>query len=1415
MRRIFYTLVSVLLTAGAAFAGTGSAAPQKASSSRIIARSEAALKSARPAVKKTATFGRTALPGSLHNAPARASQMLPEIYGTVIFANGWGQSTAGVGVYAMPRTEGQYSTLQYKVDGMQGGIVVNDVYYTSLLYEVVGCPYAKAFGYDIYTGAKVFERDIDPMEVSASLTTDPTTGTIYAINYDSKALIHRLVKMHLGNGQWNSEEICTLSGSWNSVSCDANGQLWGVRRIATANSDGSMNVTGSVLCKMNKENGTFVEVGPLGVTTTYQSDADFDPISGVLYTTVSTPDSGFLATIDTATGAATKVFTYAAGEEYIGIYFATPGRPNGITDLKADISNATLSGVISFVAPRTDNLGASEGELTYKISDNGAPLASGTCAYGDTVKVNVTVTEGKHVFGARVGNAKGMSNESYVTREVVFTPDVVISLPYSNDLEGANALNGWGYIDANGDNVTWAPYNDWATENHSLRIGSSSGANLDDWAVMPAMKLEPGKVYTFKCQAWSHKNNFVEKIEGFWGAAPTVEGLNKPLFALTEVKQLAGNEQELTGEIIVEKAGYYYIGLHACSTSDKSFFLYLDNFTITAGANTKIPSPVTGFTVIPDGSSKLQATLKGTLPATDVAGNALGSIDALEIYRDDDQLVETLTEGLVPGQQFSYLDDAVLGGQHTYSVFVRNAYGRSAAATAQAFVGYPLPAAVTGAVMTEPSDRQLTVSWDEVTSDVFGLPLPSRAIRYNVYAIHGGNYEVVGRNLRDPQYTFTAPIAEGKQEYIKVEVKAETSAGEGVGSVSNMIPVGTPMAGYRESFAGRTISTPVMEEIIQGRTGTWGVYGDDTGIYAQDGDNGFIAMTAEGAKESTALITGKISLEGIENPAFAFYTYSIVAEGGNDPDTNTVEVWAREYGTEDWTVVFDNSKTVYEICGNRHETWGRVLADLSAFAGKTVQVAIVPTTVMYASVPVDNIYVTSIKDYDLQMISIKAPRKAITGNKFNVEVKVLNNGSKASGNYTVDLYADGVKMASKKVNDLAPGAYGTEIIQVEMPVLAETPVAYHAVIVHNGDQTPDNNLSNTVSVEPKHMPHPTVTDLAATVDAETNTVTLNWNEPVIETGFAETVTEGFEQADALAKEVEDWTFVDIDNAVIGGVRGYDWPGLKAGVDKAAFFVLDTEHAQGQAAADLVPRSGNKMLCAIYRQDDKTVNDWAISPILSGNAQTVTMYLRSFSSRYLETVELCYSTGSLAPTAFTVVKTVKPVPYGAWTKVELPLPEGARYFAIHNCGTNNFMLMVDDITFERGNYNDLLEIRGYNVWHNGKRANTAITADRTFVDRTAKNGDEYQVTVVYEDYGQSRGSNKVVVNSLGVDNISNAAVITAAHGRIDVRNAGASAVSVCDLQGREQFAGRGDASIAVAPGVYIVKVADRTAKVIVK
>lgn len=258
------------------------------------------------------------------------------------------------------------------------------------------------------------------------------------------------------------------------------------------------------------------------------------------------------------------------------------------------------------------------------------------------------------------------------------------------------------------------------------------------------------------------------------------------------------------------------------------------------------------------------------------------------------------------------------------------------------------------------------------------------------------------------------------------------------------------------------------------------------------------------------------------------------------------------------------------------------------------------------------------------------------------------------------------------------------------------------------------------------------------------------------------------------------------------------------------------------AGNISAHTGDIFLASLYAYDDSQVDDWAISPLLDGSAQTVSFWARSLDGEYPEKIEVSWSSGSLTPADFTTVLTVNTVA-SQWTKYEAKLPSGAKRFAVRSCAKGAFMLMLDDFTYRQGAVFSDYVVKGYNVYRDGKKINTEVIKTTTFTDKDGSididAAHSYIVTAVYthsEGEFESGPSNEASV-AAGVDDISvdsSRPVISTSPNRLTVSNAQGLDVTVYSIDGHIAAKATGNAEFNTYQGVYLVKAGRYTFKVYV-
>ncbi|MDE7120225.1 MAG: choice-of-anchor J domain-containing protein, partial [Muribaculaceae bacterium] len=317
------------------------------------------------------------------------------------------------------------------------------------------------------------------------------------------------------------------------------------------------------------------------------------------------------------------------------------------------------------------------------------------------------------------------------------------------------------------------------------------------------------------------------------------------------------------------------------------------------------------------------------------------------------------------------------------------------------------------------------------------------------------------------------------------------------------------------------------------------------------------------------------------------------------------------------------------------------------------------------------------------------------------------------------------------------------------------------------------------------------------------------------------VTDDFESYAPFAETgVGEWLFVDGDGMPVGAITDVTLPGIEW-FTPHAWWVMDNTGLNESFKAS----SGTKYLAQMYAVSDPQAtqamkcDDWIISPMLTGQAQTLTFKARSYSATYAETFEVLWSDGSTELADFNKIAARNEIA-ATWQTYTFAIPEGARRFAIRCTSYNRFMLFVDDVTFIPESERNLT-VEGYNVWRDGQLITPVPVTGTSYVDNgeaALAHVSKYVVTTVY-DKGESAASNEAVPGFVSIDGPDAGCVaVYAAQGRVIVKGAAGRHISLCGADGRSFYSGvvAGDvASYRVPAGIVIVKAGDSVFKLIVE
>lgn len=1061
----------------------------------------------------------------------------------------------------------------------------------------------------------------------------------------------------------------------------------------------------------------------------------------------------------------------------------TPAAPANVT---AAWSNGNVALDWSAVTEAADGGYLEASEVTYSVYDvDGAEVANGLAA----THLDIALAEPAGVYKiysySVKANYAGKSSAAAKSNEFgLGAYDAPVELSFATDgIFGQHIV-----VDDNNDGRTWA------LASGAARYTYSATYDADDWLISPAFNLEAGKAYEFSAEVGAQGTSYPEQIEIMLSNTPEAAEMSTEVVAKTTI---AGSEhQEINGLLKVDATGRYYLGFHAVSPADM-YYLYVYGYKIGAAIDAAAPAAVTDLKVAPDAHGALKAAISFKAPATTVGGDALTGDVKVQILRNG-ELIKELSAAA--GASMSVEDAAVAEeGTYTYTVVPSNAAGEGISSKQIVFVGAKTPVAVTGILGSE-KDGTVTLSWNAVTLDTDGEALLPENVSYNVYAgVVADNTLTVGDKLNDSPITansFTTEITPlTEQDFIYFYVESvncdkagkATSFGFVAGPAYEMPVVYTGMESLKSYF------------LSYGGNGSAGIGSSSFGFPAQDGDDEYFAVNVGQYLDSETFIeTGKIAITG-EHPVLTFYLLPIA-----DDDTNLTQVYVDCGGDE---------TLLAEITHNEYTAgeWNKIKLSLEDYIGQDVQIKLNGVVKKYIYNLYDNIKIAEDVDYDLSA-SAAAPASVATDEPFDFEVYVTNEGVKAAENFTVTCYRNGEPVETRNIATLAAGAR-LDFLFTQQLGLHETSAEFKAVVSFDADQDLANNETKTLTVTRTQSKLPKVTGLAGEITD--NGHSLTWDAIDLSNPLPAYYTEDFESGESFAQEFEGWTILDVDGNVVGGFQGVDVPGITPGASTAAFFLFDASYEQFNES--YTAASGDKYLAAMFDYQGGQTDDWAISPELLGNAQTVSFKARSYSSQYPEALQLLYTTAEDETDLDSYVKALDiPVVPGEWTEYSAEIPAGATHFALRSYGTDAFMLMVDDVTYEAITSVDAEHI-GYNVYCDNAKVNDAPLTEAAYIHLPGDEADHtYHVSAVYAE-GESELSEPVTLSQSGVSLVQAAkqTLVSSVDRSIVVTGAEGLNVTIAAVDGKVIYSGAGNAKVAVVPAVYLVTVDGKTVKLLVK
>ncbi len=427
---------------------------------------------------------------------------------------------------------------------------------------------------------------------------------------------------------------------------------------------------------------------------------------------------------------------------------------------------------------------------------------------------------------------------------------------------------------------------------------------------------------------------------------------------------------------------------------------------------------------------------------------------------------------------------------------------------------------------------------------------------------------------------------------------------------------------------------------------------------------------------------------------------------------------------------------------------------------------------------VDNFSITVMDNppHDLS-VELAAPTSVYAGETATVTARVFNSEILPEKNYTVNITANGNVIHTETVtNSLAAGAFATYTTQyATTQAQGGQTVNFGVQLVFNDDDATNNTASAQTAINILPAPQ----NVAATsVD---NSGTMTWNAPTI---TASDVTESFENfgvfpafqtggitASAHTGAYGEWSLYDSSGGYNYGLSGHSWPNSSG---PASFYPM-AYNLTDPAWTDGAALTGAQYMLSTVPTSGNATDHWLISPELSGEAQTITFWVREITTQYgNETYEVLTSSTNNSYSSFSIVGSTRQCSSTTWTQVSVTLPAGSKYFAIRHTSVDIFGLMIDDITYTPA---PVMPV-SYNIYLEGELVGNVDANTFTYTFNNLEDGTyNCAVSAVY-DLGESAA----VPTSFTIDTTNPTIEISPATQTINDAAAGALTVTGTDIDG---------------------------------
>lgn len=963
----------------------------------------------------------------------------------------------------------------------------------------------------------------------------------------------------------------------------------------------------------------------------------------------------------------------------------------------------------------------------------------------------------------------------------------------------------------------------------------------DKWLYSPAIHLKKGNYY-YRLQ---HQRG---DFELSYGKQRSPEGQTHRIGDIPEhgcefdyetyddISYNAGYTAFITYKrmIFIEEEGDYYFGFHWNPIYHNGDYLnsMLRTFEIKEGPKDGAPDVCTNTSAKTFPKGELMNNVTYTTPTTDTRGNKLTTIDRVEIMtatterdplsgqmRNTVKLVGTEQGPLEPGKQYTTAVPAIQGN-NLYYITACNEEGNGTETELAVWAGVDYPSHVENGTYEVIDNRDIVMNWTAPSElGLNGGYVDSTKLVYNMGVAIDYIYGLSTlAKTREKSFTFLGELGEQYKYYYGVT--PENELGEGSPMMAGIV-IGTPYGiPFKESFnfPNGYLQTSVWDMLPVQGPAMWNAYrvSPDASIAPYDNDGGMLLYTGNNNEPSMAgMVTPILTITGAVKPTLSFQFWhnpqirdeyagvSIYASVNDNLEDNPIASIPLNNGPQ------SQGWTHYEIDLSKYAGQERVCFFFMASSSKSQSIIAVDDVELYDNIPLD-----------LSVESLLTPAKIAPNEDNEIVATVLNRGREALSNYSVELYADGEKIAEQVGTPLNFGR--TADLAIHFLPAAKTfgtQVNYEVRAKLEGDGNPANDaVQKSIGVNTTLLPAPS----ALTHSLEGNVVTLNWEAPAEPTWVQ--VREDWENYETfIIDNIGQWSVYDGDKQLSSAPNSGDgtapnFPNNWCAKSWQTWNPTGLQLVSG-LRGNVLKMYGNQCLISFDAQafypdfsaaEAAKTDDWLISPRVAGGTK-LKFYAKQADLNSTEKFEVLVSYGTSKIQDFDEIATDE-VHSTSSKKFEYTLPVDAHYFAIRNITKDGFLMMIDNIDYTPG-YTDI-ELLGYNIYADGVKVNDEPVAALTFTHESNKPVKYYGVTAVYDYDGESEMILDLVNGIKTITTDSGAEIVLTEQG-IQIKGAAGQTAYVYNLQGQlevRRLIVTDKDFCRLAAGVYVVRLGSQEWKI---